>query len=137
MDFDEQARGILADARDGELHLVANRRQAGDDADYTAEEAEQRVFNPIPTEAPVVFLGVTVTDPSSFAEVPVIRGVRIDGHRGLRVDGAAVPDALASILLALRDDTGLRPHCYFQWSEGNPVRHLVRYLLSAVATPRR
>jgi hypothetical protein len=23
----------------------------------------------------------------------------------------------------------VRPHCYFEWSEGNPIGHLFRYLL--------
>lgn len=38
-------------------------------------------------------------------------------------------NAIATILLALRDATGVRPHCHFEWSEGNPIGHLMRYLI--------
>jgi hypothetical protein len=41
----------------------------------------------------------------------------------------SVPNALAALLLDLRDHTGVRPHIYFEWTEGNPVAHLLKFLL--------
>jgi hypothetical protein len=55
--------------------------------------------------------------------------VGIEGHRILRADAPAAPNAIAAIVLALQETTGVRPHCYFEWSEGDPLGHLFRYLL--------
>ena len=86
-------------------------------------------MNPVPGHADILFLEVDVVDPSDFSEVLYVHGVEIDGYRVLRVESPAAPNAIAAVLLALRDATGVRPQCYFEWAEGSPLAHLFRYLL--------
>ena len=52
----------------------------------------------------------------------------VGGYPVLRVEYSAVPNAIASFLLFLRDRTGKCPHAYFAWSEGSPVANLFRFL---------
>ncbi|AEV82630.1 amino acid transporter [Actinoplanes sp. SE50] len=131
IEFDEPARRFIADSirHDGELNIVANQRQDGDEAEYAVKEGEQRGMNPVPGRADILFLEVDVVDPSEFSEVLAVHGIEVGSHRILRVQSPAVPNAIAAVLLALRDATGVRPHCYFEWAEGSPLGHLFRYLL--------
>ena len=69
------------------------------------------------------------TSPILFASVAHVTGHDIAGYRVLRAEAAAVPNAIAAILLHLRDTTGTRPHIYFGWTEGNPLKFLARYIL--------
>ena len=131
IEFDDHARRFISDSLefDGSLNLIANRPHACEAAEYAAKEAGQRQNNPVPGSAGVIFLEIDITDPSEFSEVLDVRGVEVDGHRVLRTESPAAPNAIAAILLALRDATGVRPHAYFEWSEGNPLAHIMRYLL--------
>jgi hypothetical protein len=131
IEFDETARRFVTDslANDGALHIIANRRQGGDLAEYSAKEAEQRSMNPLPGTADVLFLEIDVVDPSEFSNVLQVRGVEVDGYRILRAQSPAAPNAIAAVLLALRDATDVLPQCHFEWSEGNPLGHLFRYLI--------
>ncbi|MGW6933984.1 amino acid transporter [Lentzea sp. NPDC054927] len=129
--FDERARQFITDtiANDDRITLIANRRQDGDKAEYDEKESEQRGINPVPGSADVIFLEIDIVDPSAFSNVLCVQGVEVDGHRILRASAPAAPNAIAAILLALRDSTGVIPHAHFEWSEGNPLGHLFRYLI--------
>jgi hypothetical protein len=131
IEFDEAARRFIADSLvyDGRLSVIANRPGAGDAAEYADKEEVQRRLNPVPGRADVLFLEIHVVDPSEFREVLQVRGIEVDGYRVLRADSPAAPNAIAAILMAMRDATGVRPHAYFEWSEGNPLLHMVRYIL--------
>jgi amino acid transporter len=131
IEFDEAAREFVTDSLcvDGALNLIANRRQAGDEAEYDAKEIAQRGMNPVPGTADVLFLEIDVIDPSEFSNALCVHGVEVGGHRVLRAESPAAPNAIAAILFALRDATGVRPQCHFEWAEGSPLMHLLRYLL--------
>ena len=118
-----------AAATPGELHIVANRRQRGDEREYRSKEKEQREDNHIPPGEPILILEVDVDDPSEFEDVLEVRGVEVGGYRVIRLQSSVVPNAIAAFLLHVRDTTGKRPHCYFGWTEGNPIVYLIRYLL--------
>jgi hypothetical protein len=46
----------------------------------------------------------------------------------LRCESAAVPNAIAALLLHIRDTTGKIPHVYFGWTEGNPITYVLRFV---------
>ena len=50
------------------------------------------------------------------------------GYKILVAEAPSVPTAIAAICLEIRDATGVMPHIYFRWTEGNPVRNLLRFL---------
>jgi hypothetical protein len=130
IELDETALRFIEEAANGdEIHIVANRRQAGDKAEYDRKETKQREDNHIPRNVPIIFLEVDVDDASEFEEVLEIRGVEVGGHKVMRGVSSVVPNAIAALLLHLRDTTGKTPHCYFGWTQGNPIVYLFRFLL--------
>jgi hypothetical protein len=76
-----------------------------------------------------VFLEVDVEDASEFEDVLEVKGVEVGEHKVLRALSSVVPNAIAALLLHLRDTTGKTPHCYFGWTEGNPIVYLFRFQL--------
>ena len=108
--------------------IIANKRQAGDCLEYAQKEDRQRLDSHIPASLPIMFLEVDVSDASDFSGNLTVQGVEVDGYRVLRASAPSVPNAIAALLLHLRDSTGKRPHAYFAWSEGNPLVFMLRYL---------
>ena len=131
IEIDEKAQSFIDEAAGkGEIHIVAHRRRTDDNpAEYIRKEKEQREDNHIPSDESILFLEVDVEDASEFTDVLEVRGVEIGGHKVLRAVSSVVPNAIAALLLHIRDNTDKTPHCYFGWTEGNPIVYLVRYLL--------
>jgi len=46
------------------------------------------------------------------------------------VSSPSVANAIAALLLEIRDEWHVMPHIYFAWAEGNPFYFLFRYLIS-------
>lgn len=129
VEFDAAAQEFIeyTMAFDGAINVIAHKLRPGQTSKFAAKEREQRAF--VAAGADVIFLEVEIIDPSEFEEVLVVTGKMIGGRRVLRTKSPAVPNAIAAVLLALRDGTGVVPNAYFEWSEGNPIRHLMEYLI--------
>jgi len=128
IEVDETAQGFIEEAGE-HIHLVAHRRRQGTREEYARKEREQREDNHIPPDEPIIFLEVQVEDASEFEDVLEVRGAKIGGYKVLRAESSVVPNAIAAFLLHVRDTTDKTPHCYFGWTEGNPIVYLFRFLL--------
>ena len=116
IELDETAQRFVDEASKGEeIHLLAHRRRgaADDPEEYASKEEEQREDNHVPEDIPILFLEVEVSDPSEFEEVLEVKGVEVGRHNVLRTESTTVPNAIAAILLHVRDISGKEPHCYF------------------------
>jgi hypothetical protein len=116
-------------AERGIVRVIANHPDDRTPREYLLKEREEREASHIPPGQSVLFLEVTVRDASEFAPVLTVHGEEIGGYRVLRADGSSIPNAIAAVLLSIRDRTGTQPHIYFGWSEGNPLKYLARFVL--------
>ncbi|WP_216901670.1 amino acid transporter [Nocardia alni] len=130
--FDDKA-GWLIDktASTGAVRIVTHdldEVKDRDPAEYREKEAVQRLESHIPNTEAILFLEVIVRDASEFSTDLNVRAVELDCYKILSVEATAVPNSIAAILLAIRDRTGLNPHVYFEWTEGNPLMNLLKFL---------
>jgi hypothetical protein len=130
VELDPMAQRFVRDAANRRIRLVANQPHERDEAEYRDKARRTRADNDIPAEDDLIFVEVTVRDPSEFESALSVYGKVVHGkYRVLLLDSAAVPNALAALLLNIRDATGRIPHIYFEWTEGNPLSNLTRFFL--------
>jgi hypothetical protein len=116
-------------ARFGAIRIIANRPDKGDRAEYEHKLSEARDSHHLGPNEPVLFVEVQPGDASEFSEVLRIQGAEVEGFRVLRMQSPAIPNAIAALLLYLRDTTSVIPHAYFGWTEGNPIAYLLKFLV--------
>jgi hypothetical protein len=127
--LDAVAQRYIDEISTGNIRIIANELDAGDVEEYFHKEQEVREDNHIPAADAVLFLEIEISDASQFAEVLKVEGLDVEGYRILRTYSPAVPNAIASTLLHLRDQTQKLPHVYFSWGEENPFKFLLRFIV--------
>ena len=125
---DESAQRFLAEAAGSAVRVIANRPDSGLPEEYEHKLREARESHHLPMDQNILFIEVQPGDASDFSDVLRVSGATIDRHRVLRCVSPAIPNAIAALLLYIRDRTGVIPHAYFGWTEGNPITYLLKYL---------
>ncbi len=133
VEFDETAQTFLADCARRSIRFVANEPDARDRREYRDKTDQIRRDHDLPDDLDVIFVEVTVGDPSDFETRLEVRGEVMHGqYRVLTMKSSSVPNALGALAIHARDATGVVPHIYFEWTEGNPVANFLRFLMFGV-----
>jgi hypothetical protein len=124
--LDEKAERFIDDACASGVRLVAHRPG---NVDYESKVIEARETHNISPDDEIVFLEVAISDASDFDdEVLEISGETLGKYKVLKCQSPAVPNALAALLLWIRDNKKVIPHLYLGWTEGNPVGYILKFL---------
>lgn len=112
----------------GEIRLIAHRpgRQS-----LSAKQAEIHAKHGMPgldVAQGYIFLEVT-QDGSVSHDMLKVHGVMSKEFKVLQCKSPAVPNAIAALLLSIRDETGQIPHVYLGWTDGHPLTYVLRYAL--------
>ncbi|WP_066284976.1 amino acid transporter [Arthrobacter sp. B6] len=127
--LDTQALEFMAENLSGPIGIIAHEPLRQSAEAYLQKLASATEASHFPADYRPLFLEVTVDDSSDFETELEVRGVVRHGFAVLEVNGPVVPNTIASVLLHIRDVTGLMPHVYFRWTEGNPAVNLLRFLV--------
>jgi hypothetical protein len=131
VELDDSALAFLkVDAKLGHIRIIANEPDDGTAREYREKNSDERRYSHIPEKAHVIFLEVHHADSSDFEEDLVVRGVTKHGFRVLEVRSGNVPNTIAAVLLEVRDQTGVVPDIYFEWTEGNPISNMFKFLVT-------
>ncbi|MEV6118606.1 amino acid transporter [Streptomyces sp. NPDC052109] len=128
--LDPLAERFIRDMASRKMRFIANEPGHRDKAEYRDKIEQIKADNDMPQQEDFVFVEVTVTDPSEFEASLSVRGEVLHGrYRVLTLESASIPNALAALLLHVRDITGCTPHIYFEWTEGSPFANFLRFFL--------
>jgi hypothetical protein len=126
--FGPRAQAFIDAMAPAPVRIIAHRPDKHTVEEYTKKERQAREDHSLDQDEPIVFLEVGQGDASDFTEELHVDGVSVGGHNILRCTSPAIPNAIAALLIHLRDHTKQIPHAYFGWTEGNPVTYVLKYL---------
>ncbi|GAA4694423.1 hypothetical protein GCM10025781_10020 [Kocuria gwangalliensis] len=127
---DSALRTSMTASRGRAVQLIPrNPDPQGVDEDYQQKLSVERRSQALVEDSDVWFVEVKLRDPSDFSDKVSLVSRTVCSHHIIHVDGSSVPTCLAGVALWVRDQTGVPPHVYLEWSSGSPVRNYLRFLL--------
>jgi hypothetical protein len=126
--LDEKAVELLARQNDSAIQLIARKPRRETAFDLDSVERNVRAAHNLHDEDQLFFFEVERGDASEFADNLHVSGEQLGRHLILRARSPVVANAIAATLIHLAKITGTTPHAYFEWTEGNPVANLLRFL---------
>ena len=135
--FDDDALALAIRAvSDRQLHLIAvESRTWGSPAVYRDSELAQRELDHALTNRPVLFFEINPAGRRAPKGRHHVYGLDVGGYHVLRTEGPTTPQAIAAIMLELRDASASQPHLHFAWPTENSAASPLRCtLLPALRT---
>ena len=123
-ELDEPAQAFINGvARRGRaIRIIANRPGSGLPSEYEDKMREASDSHHVPPDEPVLFLEIQPGDASEFSDVLRVQGVEVGGHLILRSKSPAIPNAIAALLLYIRDRDRRDPARLLRLDRGQPDR---------------
>jgi hypothetical protein len=128
VEMDGVARSFIEGAGTHPVRILAIRPGDGRREAYEHKMREAQESHHLPEREGILFLEITPGNVSEFTGKLQVHGVDVDGYHVLKTSSPAIPNAIAALLLHIRDTSGQIPHAYFGWTEGNPLVYLLKFL---------
>jgi hypothetical protein len=129
VELDQQATAMLAEDEDRVIRLIARRPRVETEEAFQAVDQEVRRLHNLGPDERVYFLEVERGDASEFESTLQVTGAQLGKYSVLHARSPVVANAIAALLLHLEKITGRVPHGYLNWTEGNPIGSLFRFLI--------
>lgn len=123
------ARQLIAEDEDQVIRLVPIKSNPDLVSELDEVDRHVRETHHLSPDERLYFFQIKRGDVSDFEQTLRVHGKRVGRHSILSATSPVIANSIAAMLIYLEQLTGHIPHAYFQWSEGNPVGNLLRFLL--------
>jgi hypothetical protein len=128
VNLDPVARQILEENGNRTIRLIARKHRPETEESLDEADRQVRFIHNLDEKEQIYFFEVERGDASTFEDKITLCGERVGKHFLFCVSSPVVANAVAAVLIHLEKVTGKVPHAYFEWTEGNPIGNLFRFL---------
>ena len=126
--LDALAQELIAESANETIRLIAWNPRHTAVKDREQAKTELRQLHGLIHDEAIYFIEVERGDTSEFTETIAFQGSRDGSNRVLHARSAAVANAIAALLIQLKQTAKCIPHVYFHWTDVDPVVNLARFI---------